>query len=148
MWRSSRKSRGQKRSAVPQRGVEVWSRLRRRQLGRAFTKQFQIGGSVADFACRAAKLVIELDGGQHDRLARADAARTQKIEAYSYKVIRYWNSDVMENLDGVLEGDAPLLPLGGLVTLTVFADPRVDVQGVGATTTPAGYVFTARATLH
>jgi very-short-patch-repair endonuclease len=81
----------------------LWSRLRGRQLGRAFTRQFQIGGSVADFACRAAKLIIELDGGQHDRLARADAARTQMIEAYGYKVIRYWNSEVMENLDGVLE---------------------------------------------
>jgi very-short-patch-repair endonuclease len=44
-----------------------------------------------------------LGGGQHDRLARADAARTQMIEAYGYKVIRYWNSEVMENLDGVLE---------------------------------------------
>ena len=69
----------------------------------ALSRQFQIGGSVADFACRAAKLIIELDGGHHDRLARADAARTQMIEAHGYKVIRYWNSDVMENLDGVLE---------------------------------------------
>jgi very-short-patch-repair endonuclease len=81
----------------------LWSRLRREQLGRSFTKQFPIGGFVADFACRSAKLIVEVDGGQHDRLVRADAARTQVIEAFGYKVIRYWNSDVMENLDGVLE---------------------------------------------
>ena len=81
----------------------LWSRLRGEQLGHRFTKQFPIGKAVGDFACRGAKLVVELDGGQHDRMARADAARTQVIEAHGYRVIRYWNSDVMENLDGVLE---------------------------------------------
>ncbi|HYD14311.1 MAG TPA: DUF559 domain-containing protein [Allosphingosinicella sp.] len=80
----------------------LWSRLRGEQLGAKFTKQFSIGNFVADFACRSAKLIVELDGGQHDRLAKADAARTQMIEAHGYFVIRYWNSDVMENLDGVL----------------------------------------------
>ena len=82
----------------------LWSRLRASQLeGRSFTKQFPIGQAVADFACRSAKLVIELDGGQHDAEREADAARTQLIEAHGYRVIRYWNSEVMENLDGVLE---------------------------------------------
>lgn len=82
----------------------LWSRLRASQLeGRSFTKQFPIGLAVADFACRSAKLVIELDGGQHDAEREADAARTQLIEAHGYRVIRYWNSEVMENLDGVLE---------------------------------------------
>ena len=81
----------------------LWSRLRVRQLGRSFTKQFPIGGFVADFACRSAKLIVELDGGQHHRQARADVARTQIIEAYGYKVVRYWNSDVMGTLEGVLE---------------------------------------------
>jgi BirA family biotin operon repressor/biotin-[acetyl-CoA-carboxylase] ligase len=81
----------------------LWSRLRGEQLGARFTKQFSIGNSVADFACRSAKLIVEVDGGQHDRLAEADAARTRMIEAHGYSVIRYWNSDIMENLDGVLE---------------------------------------------
>jgi BirA family biotin operon repressor/biotin-[acetyl-CoA-carboxylase] ligase len=81
----------------------LWSRLRRRQLGHSFTKQFPIGNAVGDFACRRAKLIIELDGGQHDLAADADAERTRKIEAHGYTVVRYWNSDVMENLDGVLE---------------------------------------------
>jgi BirA family biotin operon repressor/biotin-[acetyl-CoA-carboxylase] ligase len=80
-----------------------WSRIRQRQLGHSFTKQFPIGNAVGDFACRRAKLIIELDGGHHDLAADADAERTRIIEAHGYKVVRYWNSDVMENLDGVLE---------------------------------------------
>ena len=84
--------------------VLLWSRLRAGQLdGRSFTKQFPIGEAVADFACRSAKLVVELDGGQHAMATEDDAARTRLIEAHGYRVIRYWNSDVMENLDGVLE---------------------------------------------
>jgi BirA family biotin operon repressor/biotin-[acetyl-CoA-carboxylase] ligase len=81
----------------------LWSRLRGEQLnGRTFTKQFPIGDAVADFACRSAKLIVEVDGGQHDRAKKTDSARTFLIEAYGYRVIRYWNSDVFENLDGVL----------------------------------------------
>jgi very-short-patch-repair endonuclease len=84
--------------------ILLWSRLRAGQLeGRSFTKQFPIGDAVADFACRSAKLVVELDGGQHDSEARADAERTRTIEAHGYCVIRYWNNEVMENLDGVLQ---------------------------------------------
>ena len=81
----------------------LWGRLRRDALGHHFTSQFPIGKAVADFACRRAKLVVEVDGGQHDRAQKADAARTRMIEAHGYKVIRYWNSDVMSNLDGVIE---------------------------------------------
>ena len=84
--------------------ILLWSRLRAGQLGgRSFTKQFPIGEAVADFACRSAKLVVELDGGQHATATAADAARTRLIEAHGYRVIRYWNGDVMGNLDGVLE---------------------------------------------
>ena len=82
----------------------LWSRLRGGKLdGRKFTKQFPIGPHVADFACRSPKLVVELDGGQHSDAAEADAARTRTIESYGYTVIRFWNSEVTENLDGVLE---------------------------------------------
>ena len=84
--------------------ILLWSRLRAGQLnGRSFTKQFPIGDAVADFVCRSAKLVVELDGGQHAKISEADAARTKLIEAHGYRVIRYWNSEVMENLDGVLQ---------------------------------------------
>ena len=84
--------------------VLLWSQLRGGQVeGRQFTKQFPIGNAVVDFACRGAKLVVELDGGQHAVAKDMDQARTRMIEAHGYRVIRYWNSEVMENLDGVLE---------------------------------------------
>lgn len=82
----------------------LWSRLRGGQLdGRSFTKQFPVGDAVVDFACRRAKLVVEVDGSQHERAKKADAARTEMIQAHGYHVIRYWNSDIFTNLDGVLE---------------------------------------------
>src|SRR4051812_1919230 len=82
----------------------LWSHLRARQIeGHKFVAQFQVGGAIADFACRRAKLVVELDGGQHAEAAEADAERTRIIEEHGYKLIRFWNSDVTENLDGVLE---------------------------------------------
>jgi BirA family biotin operon repressor/biotin-[acetyl-CoA-carboxylase] ligase len=81
----------------------LWSRLRGRQLGAKLVNQFPIGDAVADFACRSAKLVVELDGGQHALTPEADAERTCIIELHGYRVIRFWNNDVMENVEGVLE---------------------------------------------
>jgi very-short-patch-repair endonuclease len=95
-------ARGLRKEPTDAEGL-LWSRLRRRQLGHSFTKQFPVGNAVGDFACRSAKLIIELDGGQHDLAAEEDAERTRMIEAHGYTVIRYWNSDIMENLDGVLQ---------------------------------------------
>jgi very-short-patch-repair endonuclease len=92
----------------------LWSRLRASQLdGRKFVTQFPIGDAVADFACRSARLVVELDGGQHAEAAEADAERTRLIEAHGYTVIRFWNSDVMGNLDGVLEAILQHLRIAG-----------------------------------
>jgi very-short-patch-repair endonuclease len=80
----------------------LWHRLRGRRLeGEKFVRQFQIDHYVADFACRAARLAVELDGGRHD--AARDAARTAIIERYGYRVLRFWNNDVLANSDGVLE---------------------------------------------
>jgi very-short-patch-repair endonuclease len=83
--------------------ILLCSRLRGQQLGAKFTKQFSIGDAVADFACRSAKLVVELDGGQHALSKATDGERTRMIEAHGYVVVRFWNSDVMSNMDGVLE---------------------------------------------
>jgi very-short-patch-repair endonuclease len=80
----------------------LWYHLRGRRFeGEKFVCQFQIDNYIADFACRTARLAIELDGGQHN-VAR-DAARTEIIEKYGYRVIRFWNNDVLANTDGVLE---------------------------------------------
>ncbi len=80
----------------------LWYYLRGRRFeGAKFLRQFPIGNFVADFACRDVHLAIELDGGQHT--PAADAARTEIIEAFGYRIIRFWNNDVLENTDGVLE---------------------------------------------
>lgn len=80
----------------------LWHHLRGRRLeGEKFVRQLQIDAYVADFACRTARLAIELDGGQHD--PARDAARTAIIETYGYRVLRFWNNDVLANTDGVLE---------------------------------------------
>ena len=99
----------------------LWSRLRNRQIAKTkFVKQFPVGSYVADFAARSLRLVIELDGGRHSE--SRDAERTRVIEAIGYRVIRFWNNDVMENIEGVLEaiaheihiarGEKPPLPQG------------------------------------
>jgi very-short-patch-repair endonuclease len=81
----------------------LWQELRGRRLGDAkFVRQQQIGTFVADFAARSLKLAIELDGGQHSDNDH-DAARTRVIELHGYRVIRFWNHEVTENLDGVLQ---------------------------------------------
>ena len=81
--------------------VRLWSRLRAKQLGVQFTREFQIGNAIADFACRRVKLVVEVDGGQHAD-SGTDEARTRMIEGYGYRVIRFWNNEVMQNTDGVV----------------------------------------------
>ena len=80
----------------------LWSYLRGRRFeGAKFLRQFPIGRHVADFACRDSHLAVELDGGQH--APDTDAPRTEIIEAFGYRIIRFWNNDVLENTDGVLE---------------------------------------------
>ena len=82
--------------------AKLWRHLRSRQIeGAKFVRQLPIGPHIADFACREAHLAIELDGGQHT--PEADAPRTQIIEAFGYRVLRFWNNDVLENTEGVLE---------------------------------------------
>ena len=82
----------------------LWSRLRKSQLaGLKFSRQMPIAGHFADFACRKAKLVVELDGSQHIEMTEADAERTKRIEAKGYRVLRFWNNDLTSNMEGVLQ---------------------------------------------
>ena len=82
----------------------LWSVLRNRQLGGAkFRRQYPIERYFADFACVEARLIVELDGGQHDEQAGYDARRTEVLETCGWKVIRFWNNEVTENLDGVAD---------------------------------------------
>ena len=82
----------------------LWARLRARQLdGCHFRRQSPIGGYVVDFVCRRRRLVVEVDGGQHAERREADAARTTWLERRGYKVVRFWNHDVLEAIEGVVE---------------------------------------------
>lgn len=81
----------------------LWRALRERVLAWKFRRQHPIGRRIADFACPAAKLVIELDGGQHDGQMTADEQRSAELAIHGYRVIRFWNNEVIENIDGVLE---------------------------------------------
>jgi very-short-patch-repair endonuclease len=66
-------------------------------------RQVWIGPYIADFACLEARLVIELDGAQHGETIDYDARRDRQLAAQGYRTLRFWNNDVMENLEGVLD---------------------------------------------
>ncbi|MDP6390490.1 MAG: DUF559 domain-containing protein, partial [Alphaproteobacteria bacterium] len=81
----------------------LWAALRRKQLGgHRFRQQVPLGPYVVDFACLRAKLVIEVDGGQHADRSDHDARRDRWLASGGYRVLRFWNSEVAENFDGVL----------------------------------------------
>jgi very-short-patch-repair endonuclease len=80
----------------------LWRALRESTLGVKFRRQHPIGRRIADFACPAAKLAIELDGSQHIAGAAADARRDDELADHGYRVIRFWNNDIIQNLEGVL----------------------------------------------
>jgi very-short-patch-repair endonuclease len=67
-----------------------------------FSRQMPVGRFIADFMCREASLIVEVDGGQHDSRSAAEAERTEFLENEGYRVIRFWNNEVLENIEGVL----------------------------------------------
>ena len=70
-----------------------------------FKRQYPIGNYIVDFVCVQAMIVIEIDGGQHNtsRGIEEDKKRTEYIESCGYNVIRFWNSEIYENIEGVLK---------------------------------------------
>src|SRR5262249_17510416 len=90
--------------------LRLWGHLRARNLiGRRFVRQEPIGPYIVDFVCREQRLVIEVDGGQHATDTR-DAVRDRWLAAHHYRVLRFWNNDVLGNTEGVLEMIAAALP--------------------------------------
>jgi len=82
----------------------LWHRLRRRQLnGYKFRRQYPVGPFIADFACIDAGLIVEVDGGQHNEERARDEARTRFLESRGFKVLRFWNNDVLQQTDACLE---------------------------------------------
>ena len=90
----------------------LWQHLRLKQLGDCkFRRQVPIAGYIADFLCPEMKLIVELDGGQHVEKTSYDARRTHVLEAEGYRVLRYWNNDVLLRTNGVLEDILRVLEL-------------------------------------
>ena len=89
---------------------QLWAALRNRQLdGFKFRRQATIGPYVVDLLCAEHRLIVEVDGGQHSD--EADLSRTRFLEGQGYSVIRFWNHEVIENLDGVLVSIRQALPV-------------------------------------
>src|SRR5262249_35008472 len=104
---------------------KLWYRLRSRQLsGAKFIRQERIGPYIADFVCREQRLIIEVDGGQHATDLR-DAVRESWLRDRGYRVLRFWNNDVLSNTDGVLEViAATLTETAGVSTRGEAPSPR------------------------
>ena len=82
----------------------LWNLLRNRQLtGYKFRRQVPVGKCIVDFLCFERKLVVELDGGQHQEQTEYDAERTRVLESRGYRVLRFWNNQAPEEKDAVLE---------------------------------------------
>ncbi len=81
----------------------LWRYLRRRQIAdQRFRRQVPIGSYIADFACLEARLVIEVDGGQHQARGLYDARRDRYIEARGFKILRFWDNEVLQETEAVL----------------------------------------------
>ena len=83
---------------------KLWRHLRARQIGgHYFRKQVEIDDYVVDFCCLKSRLVIEVDGGRHATQSAQDEHRTRVLNDQGYRVIRFWNNEVLQNTDGVLQ---------------------------------------------
>lgn len=83
---------------------KLWQQLRSRQISSyKFRRQMPVGPYIVDFACMTARLIVELDGSQHTENITYDRQRTAVLEAAGYRVLRFWNNEVIENPEGVLE---------------------------------------------
>lgn len=92
----------------------LWGRLRRKQLnGLKFRRQHPLGPFIADFYCAACRLVVEVDGDVHASQQERDEVRTEQFEAHGYRVIRFDNDDVLNDIEGVLAAIAEACGGGG-----------------------------------
>jgi very-short-patch-repair endonuclease len=111
----------------------LWNRLRSRALcGMKFVRQEPVGPHIVDFVCREYRLIIEVDGGQHCDRER-DVIRDRWLREHDYHVLRFWNNEVIENTDGVLETIASVLR-----EASPSPSPRLRGEGRGEGAFPQG----------
>ena len=90
------------RFSMTEAEIFVWKKLRNRRFANfKFRRQVPIGNYIADFVCVKSRLIVELDGGQHAAQKEKDALRTDFLESAGYRVLRFWNSDIFLEWDGV-----------------------------------------------
>ena len=83
---------------------QLWKQIRDRQLlGTKFRRQQLIGKFIVDFFCPEFKLILELDGGHHTAQKEADQDRIVFLSSRGYRVLRFWNNEVLQDMEGVLE---------------------------------------------
>ena len=92
-----------RKNATPQE-IILWSRLKSKQLGCKFRRQHSIGRYIVDFYCPEHKLIIEIDGSQHksEEACKYDKERTEYLEKLGLQVIRFWNNEINNNLEGTI----------------------------------------------
>ena len=99
------KARYLRKNMTPQENI-MWNHLRnKRYKGLQFKRQEPINRYIVDFVCHSKKLIIEIDGGQHneDKNILYDNERTKYLESLGYEVVRFWNNDIDNNIEGVFE---------------------------------------------
>jgi len=84
--------------------LKLWRYLRHRRIGgQKFRRQHPVGPYVVDFACLEKGLIVEVDGGQHCEQAAYDSERTARLESLGFRVLRFWNNEVLQNVETVLD---------------------------------------------
>jgi very-short-patch-repair endonuclease len=81
---------------------KLWAYIRNEKLGVKFRRQHAIGSFIPDFVCVQKKLILEMDGSQHLEQQEYDDERTKYFEAQGYKVLRFWNNEIMNDINGVI----------------------------------------------
>ncbi len=104
MKTNSKSSARKLRSNSTDAEVKLWSALKNRQLTNLkFRRQAPLGNYIVDFICHEKNMIIEVDGGQHMKTSTKDGKRTTWLESQGYRVIRFWNDQVLKETDAVLE---------------------------------------------
>jgi very-short-patch-repair endonuclease len=107
---------------------KLWYQLRiLKSEGRHFRRQVPIAGFIADFACYKCRLIVELDGGQHSAPTECarDGERSRLLEAEGFRIMRFWNSDVFQNLEGVVD---MIRNAAGLWTIYAYEPEKSEID--------------------
>ena len=101
---ANRRNARKMRKAMTEAELKLWNELRaHRLMGLSFRRQMPIAGYIVDFACSSKKIIVEVDGSQHanDAAAEHDCERSAKLQALGWTVLRFWNDDILRDIDGV-----------------------------------------------